>query len=70
MSDPDKLRDSVKYMELLDNDFKLRQKVYSKLFMLKIITAYYIDIINKLKNRGVNCINFLMKEYNIDEQLK
>ncbi|HSZ86178.1 MAG TPA: hypothetical protein VK787_09120 [Puia sp.] len=70
ISDPDELLDSAKYLQLLDDDYKLRQKVYSKLFMLKIISAYYIDIINKLKDQGVNCINFLKKEYNIEDELK
>jgi hypothetical protein len=67
ISDPDKLLDSAKHLQLLDDDYKLRQKVYSKLFILKIISVYYIDIIHKLKNRGVNCINFLKKEYDIED---
>jgi len=64
---PKELLDSSKQLQLLDDDYKIRQKVYNKLFILKIISDDYIHEVVKLKAEGKNCINFLKKEFDIEQ---
>jgi hypothetical protein len=55
-------------LKLLSNDYQLRQTVYNKLFVLRAVTLEYIDNVEDLKAKGKSSVEFLKKEYGIDNQ--